>query len=139
MNRLNHIFALIVIALMASCSKATDVPSVEFRDTKVIISAKGGEITVPVVSTGVDDVNIIYSYGDRWDRDEEGNLIPAEGWITLVKVIDEYTEPTRDLIGWRSGIVLDIAPNTSGYERSATLEVRSYGVTKSLDIVQTRN
>ena len=111
----------------------------EFRDTKVIISAKGGEITVPVVSTGVDDVNIIYSYGDRWDRDEEGNLIPAEGWITLVKVIDEYTEPTRDLIGWRSGIVLDIAPNTSGYERSATLEVRSYGVTKSLDIVQTRN
>lgn len=99
MNRLNHIFALIVTALMASCSKATDVPSVEFRDTKVIISAKGGEITVPVVSTGVDDVNIIYSYGDRRDRDEEGNLIPAEGWITLVKVIDEYTEPTRDLIG----------------------------------------
>jgi len=125
------------VVLVTSCSKVTDTPSVEFRDTKIVVSAKGGELVVPVVTTGVDEVNIIYEYSDRWERDEDGNLIPMEGWIELVKVIDNYAEPTRELIEWRSGILLDIEPNT-GTERRATLEVCSYGASKRVEIVQSR-
>lgn len=125
------------VVLVTSCSKVKDTPSVEFRDTKIVVSAKGGELVVPVVTTGVDEVNIIYEYSDRWERDEDGNLIPMEGWIELVKVIDNYAEPTRELIEWRSGILLDIEPNT-GTERRATLEVWSYGASKRVEIVQSR-
>lgn len=137
MNRLMSMLLLASVVLVTSCSKVKDTPSVEFRDTKIVVSAKGGELVVPVVTTGVDEVNIIYEYSDRWERDEDGNLIPMEGWIELVKVIDNYAEPTRELIEWRSGILLDIEPNT-GTERRATLEVWSYGASKRVEIVQSR-
>ncbi|MBQ3249437.1 MAG: hypothetical protein IJB03_07220 [Alistipes sp.] len=137
MNRLMSLFLLVSMVLAASCSEETDTPSVEFRDTKIVVSANGGELIVPVVSTGVDDVNIIYEYSDRWEHDAEGNLIPADGWIELVKVIDRYSEQTRTLVDWRSGIVLNIEPNTGG-ERRATLEVCSFGASKRMEIVQSR-
>ena len=72
--------------------KIEDKPFVEFFEESIVVDAEGGEVIIPVTSTGVDNVEVIFNYYDRWDEDaENGDLTPQEGWIKLGKVINEYT------------------------------------------------
>ena len=70
-------------------NKIEDKPFVEFFDESMAVEAEGGEVIIPVTSTGVDNVEIIFDYSARWEVDEEnGDLTPQEGWIKIVKVIN---------------------------------------------------
>ena len=116
--------------------KIYDTPSVEFYEESMTLSAEGGDVIIPVLSTGVDNVTIQLSSGDRWVIEENGDKTPKDSWIKFVKVIDQYDVPTRALARWDSGISLYVEPNTSGYERTATITVSSFMVSSSIKISQ---
>ena len=117
--------------------KIEDKPFVEFFEESMTVGAEGGEVIIPVTSTGVDNVEIIFDYSDRWEVDEEnGDLTPQEGWIKIVKVINEYEVPTRALAKWDSGISIVVEPNTTGHERKATISVRSFTLHDTIEIIQ---
>jgi hypothetical protein len=116
--------------------KIYDKPSVEFYEESMSLSAEGGDVIIPVTSTGVDDVTITLPTGDSWIIDDNGDMTPVDSWIKLVKVINEYDDPTRALAKWDSGISLYVEPNTTGSERSATITVRSFMACSSIKITQ---
>lgn len=117
------IYALVVLGFTACVPE--DVPSVAFSQDTYTVSSNGGELIIPVTSTGVDNVVITYPNGDRWEVDPQtGDMTPTEGWIKLVKVINDYD--TRALAVWTSGICLEIAPNDTDSERTATITVHSF-------------
>ena len=116
--------------------KIYDTPSVKFYEESMTLSAEGGDVIIPVLSTGVDNVIIQLSSGDRWVIEENGDKTPKDSWIKFVKVIDQYDVPTRALAKWDSGISLYVEPNTTGYERSATITVSSFMVSSSIKITQ---
>ena len=117
--------------------KIEDKPKVEFYEESMTIGAEGGEMIIPVRSTGVDNVEIIYSYFDRWEVDaENGDLTPQEGWIKIVKVINEYEVPTRALAKWDSGISIVVEPNATGCERKAKISVQSFMLHDTIEIIQ---
>lgn len=117
-----------------------DEPFVEIFEESMAVEAEGGEVIIPVRSTGVDNVEIIFDYSDRWEVDEEnGDLTPQEGWIKVVKVINEYEVPTRALAKWDSGISIVVEPNTTGYERKAKISVQSFMLHDTIEIVQSAN
>lgn len=116
-----------------------DKPSVEFYEESMTLSAEGGDVIIPVNSTGVGNVTITLPTGDSWIIDENGDMTPADSWIKLVKVINEYDDPTRALAKWDSGISLYVEPNTTGYERSATITVSSFMVNDKITITQLAN
>lgn len=132
MKKLFYI-ALVMLAVV-SCKKL-DEPSVSFKETSYIVSATGGQIIIPVRSTGVDDVRITYHDDSGWEKDENGDMIPVDGWLVFEKVINNY-DATRDLAAWTSGICFDVQPNTTKYERSATVTVQSFQVTATVRITQ---
>ena len=105
----------------------------EFEQSSYVVSESGGELVIPVVSTGIDDVRVSYSHSDRWDTDQQGNLTPKEGWIEIKQVI---WDNTRALAQFNSGVVLEVEPNTSSYERRAKVIVRSFTISKSVEIIQ---
>ena len=120
--------------------KIEDKPFVEFFEESMTVGAEGGEVIIPVTSTGVDNVEVIFNYSDCWEVDEEnGDLTPQEGWIKLVKVINEYEVPTRALAKWDSGISIVVEPNTTGYERKAKISVQSFMLHDTIEIVQSAN
>ena len=130
----NILFAsLIACFALVGCGKITDTPHLEFEQSSYIVSENGGELVIPVVSTGIDDVRVSYSHSDRWNTDSQGNLTPKEGWIKIKQVI---WETTRELAVFDSGVVLEIEPNKSSYERKASVIVRSFTISKSVDIIQ---
>ena len=117
--------------------KIEDKPFVEFFEESIVVDAEGGEVIIPVTSTGVDNVEFIFSYHDSWEVDEEnGDLTPQEGWIKVVKVINEYEVPTRALAKWDSGISIVVEPNTTGYERKAKISVQSFMLHDTIEIIQ---
>ena len=130
------IFAIVAMAAFAVSCAPTDVPSVEFYEESMTVSADGGDVIIPVTSTGVDDVTIVLSRGDSWVIDENGDRTPKDSWVKIVKVIDQYDDPTRALAVWDSGIGLYVEPNTSGYERSATITVRSFMANDKITLTQ---
>lgn len=143
MKKLFFIASAVVTLFATSCEGTLgvgvikDEPKVYFEKDSMTVSAEGGEVIVPVTSTGVDDVYISFNYFDRWEVDEEtGDMTLADGWIKLVKVINEYDDSTRALPVWDSGIYIEVEPNTTGYERKATITVRSFGLTDSIEIIQ---
>ena len=114
-----------------------DKPFVEFFEESMAVEAEGGEVIIPVTSTGVDNVEFIFSYHDSWEVEEEnGDLTPQEGWIKLVKVINEYDVPTRALAKWDSGICIYVEPNTENYERKAKISVQSFMLHDTIEIIQ---
>ena len=143
MKKLFYI-AIAAVALMGvSCEQTIlpttieDKPFVEFYEESMTVGAEGGEVIIPVLSTGIDDVNISFDYFDRWETDtENGDLTPQEGWIKVVKVINEYEVPTRALAKWDSGICIVVEPNTSGHERKAMISVQSFMLHDTIEIVQ---
>ena len=143
MKKLFYI-AIAAVALMGvSCEQTIlpntieDKPFVEFYEESMSVGVEGGEVIIPVLSTGIDDVNISFDYFDRWETDaENGDLTPQEGWIKVVMVINEYEVPTRALAKWDSGIYIVVEPNTTGYERKAIISVQSFMLHDTIEIVQ---
>ncbi len=134
--------AVALVALMAatSCEKINggnviwDEPKIAFFDDQVIVDAEGGEFYIEVNSTGIDNVSL--SDDSNWVMDENGDLVPIEEWIEVVKVINEYeagADGTRSLAKWDSAIVIKVMPNDTGYGRNATLSATSF--TKSDRII----
>ena len=117
-------------------NKIYDKPSVDFYEESMTVSAEGGDLIIPVNSTGVDNVTITLPTGDSWVIEENGDMTPADSWIKLVKVINEYDDPTRALAKWDSGISLQVEPNTTGYERTATIVVHSFQAIDTIVLTQ---
>ena len=112
-----------------------DTPVVSFSQEEYTVSSKGGELIIPVNSTGVDDVQITYQSGlDAWEIDPETGDKTPSGWIKVVKVIERYD--TRDLAQWTSGIYLQIDPNERGVERIGYVTVSSFMAEAKVTIKQ---
>ena len=129
-------FLILAVAALAMVGCAIeDIPSVSFNEESYTVSSNGGELIIPVNSTGVDEVSISYQSGmDAWEVDPEtGDRTPA-GWIKVVKLIEHYD--TRALAQWTSGIVLQIEPNERGVERIGYVTVRSFMAEKTVTIKQ---
>ncbi len=129
------VLAVAAIALMGCAIK--DTPVVEFSESSYTVSSEGGELIIPVSSTGVDEVRISYQSGmDAWEviDPETGDRVPS-GWIKVVKVIEHY-EQTRELAQWQSGIYLQIEPNEGGVERIGYVTVRSFMAEAKVTIKQ---
>ena len=129
------VLAVAAIAMVGCMIK--DIPSVSFSEENYSVSSEGGELIIPVSSTGVDDVHITYRHGDdAWEYDQEtGDKTPTGGWIKVVKVIKSYDQ-TRDLAQWTSGIYLQIEPNTVGAERVGYVTVSSFTAEARVTIKQ---
>lgn len=130
-------FLILAVAAIAMVGCAIeDTPVVSFYEDSYTVSSKGGELIIPVSSTGVDGVEITYrSSMDAWEVDPETGDRTPSGWIKLVKVIEHY-EQTRDLAQWDSGIYLQIEPNESGVERIGYVTVRSFMAEEKVTIKQ---
>ena len=129
-------FLILAVAAIAMVGCAIeDTPVVSFSQESYTVSSEGGELIIPVSSTGVDGVEITYqSSMDAWEIDPEtGDRTPA-GWVKVVKVIEHYD--TRALAQWDSGIVLQVDPNKSGVERVAYVTVRSFMAEEKVTIKQ---
>ena len=105
---------------LIGCNKITDNPKISFNEEVYTVAATGGELIIPVNSTGIDNVNIYYQRdGEHWQVDPEtGDRIPVDGWLKLTKLIENYSV-TRELAQWTSGLQLAVEPNTTGVERTA--------------------
>jgi hypothetical protein len=143
MKKLFFVAIAAIAVLGVSCEntfvpgKIEDKPFVEFFEESMSVGAEGGEVIIPVTSTVVDNVEVIFNYSDRWEVDEEnGDLTPQEGWIKVVKVINEYEVPTRALAKWDSGICIVVEPNATGYERKAKISVQSFMLHDTIEIIQ---
>lgn len=129
------VLAVAAIALMGCAIE--DTPVVQFNEESYTVSSEGGELIIPVSSTGVDEVRISYQSGmDAWEviDPETGDRVPS-GWIKVVKVIEHY-EQTRELAQWQSGIYLQIEPNEGGVERIGYVTVRSFMAEAKVTIKQ---
>lgn len=136
MRRLVIIAAIAIGFVACSRNMETDIPSVSFSQDTYAVSRDGGEVIIPVRSTGVDNVTITYPNGDMWDVDPDTGDMTPSGWITLVKVINQYEPATRDLAEWTSGLCLEIEPNDTDYERTATITVSSFTAEASITVRQ---
>ena len=129
-------FLILAVAALAMAGCAIeDKPAVSFYEESYTVSSDGGELIIPVNSTGVDGVEITYqSSMDAWEIDPEtGDRTPG-GWIKVEKLIEHYD--TRALAQWTSGIVLQIEPNNGGVERVGYVTVRSFMIEKKVTIKQ---
>lgn len=132
-------FALMGVALLLS---GCDIPSAEFEEKVYTVVSHGQVITIPVLTTGVDEIEIRSSEGGEfqeivWTTDDGYELDVRRNaeWIELVDFIDSYPA-TRALAEWRSGIKLQIAPNTSSKARHAIIQVCSFGAHAKVKIKQ---
>lgn len=145
MKRIKFIAAIaVMVVAVVSCERTIvhegiimDIPFVEFKEESVAVEPEGGEMVIPVTSTGVDNVVIDFQPADNWEMDpESGDMTPKDGWIKLVKVIDQYDDSTRALPTWDSGISIVVEPNHTGYERRAWITVQSFTKSDTIVVVQ---
>lgn len=142
MKRVIKLMVLAVAVLgSVACEKTIvgkiwDEPKINFLEESITVAAEGGELTVALNSTGVDNAYIVNYGRDSWETDEEGNMTPKEDWVEIVEIINEYEPQTRALAQWQSGIVIRVKPNDTGAERNATLYARSFTVTDQITITQ---
>lgn len=144
MKRVFSLLALFAAIILSSCQGGLesgeqpgltiDKAIVEFEQEKYTLPAGGGEVIIPVVSTGIDFATIRYSFEDSWDFDINGNMVPRDGWISLT-VIPNYPE-SRLLPQGRSGVQLTVKPNERISGRSATLIIGSFNLMKSVQLYQ---
>ena len=111
-----------------------DTPEINFDQEQMSVAAEGGDYIIKVVSTGVDDVYVLF---DNLQHGENGDLYPGEEWITINKVIYHYDEDaTRELPSYISGIDITVAPNTTGTTRKARIYATSFNKTDTIEIIQ---
>ena len=130
-------FLIMAVAAFAMVGCAIeDTPAISFYEESYTVSKEGGELIIPVNSTGVDEVSISYqSSMDAWEVDPETGDRTPSGWIKVVKLIEHY-EQTRDLAQWDSGIYLQIEPNEEGAERIGYVTVSSFMAEQKVTIKQ---
>ena len=130
-------FLIMAVAAFAMVGCAIeDTPAISFYEESYTVSKEGGELIIPVNSTGIDAVTISYrSSMDAWEVDPETGDRTPSGWIKVVKLIEHY-EQTRDLAQWDSGIYLQIEPNEEGAERIGYVTVSSFMLEKKVTIKQ---
>jgi hypothetical protein len=134
--KIHAIVFLALTTIVLSCAK-WDIPAISVAQEEYLVDSNGGEITIPVTSTGIDDVTIKLGYSDRWNTDPaNGDRTPATPWISVSKVIEDYPQ-TRDLLSWTSGVVLIIEPNKTTSKREAIVLISSFSKTESVKVVQT--
>jgi len=134
-KKLKSIICFSLACCFISCIKQ-DIPSISVGQKEYVIDSYGGEITIPVTSTGIDDVNIVFGYYDKWDiNPNNGDRTPKAPWITVSQIIEEYPQ-TKALASWESGIVLRIEPNESADTREATVQFRSFSRTADIKVTQ---
>ena len=133
------IYAIVIFALTSffvSCGRLLDTPAISVAQEEYLVDSNGGEITIPVTSTGIDDVTIKLGYSDRWNTDPaNGDRTPATPWISVSKVIEDYPQ-TRDLLSWTSGVVLNIEQNKTTFKREAIVQISSFSKTAYVKVVQ---
>lgn len=110
MKRLFALLLLLSTTLLTGC----DIPEVDFYERSYEVSAAGGEMIIPVNSTGLDEVGIKY-YGSN-----------NKDWCEVVEIIDHY-DMTRALAEWDSGIKIKFTPNNTGKRRSVRIVATSFG------------
>lgn len=132
------IYAIVIFALTSffvSCGRL-DTPAISVAQEEYLVDSNGGEITIPVTSTGIDDVTIKLGYSDRWNTDPaNGDRTPATPWISVSKVIEDYPQ-TRALLSWTSAVVLNIEQNKTTFKREAIVQIRSFSKTANVKVVQ---
>ena len=134
-------FLILAVASVAlvSCERVIpnmiwDTPEINFDQEQMSVAAEGGDYIIKVVSTGVDDVYVLF---DNLQHGENGDLYPGEEWITLNEVIYDYDEnATRDLPLFISGVDITVAPNTTGMTRKARIYATSFNKTDTIEIIQ---
>lgn len=132
--KIHTIVILALTILFMSCAKR-DIPAISVAQQEYIVDSNGGEITIPVTSTGIGDVSIV-SNSDRWNTDpNNGDLTPAEPWISVTKVIRNYPQ-TKALLSWTSGVVLSIEQNKGIRKREAIVQISSYYKMAKVKVVQ---
>lgn len=137
MKTIKYFFILAVASVALSSCAIEDNPEIRFDLQQLNVDAEGGDYTIKVTSTGIDNVNI-YFYNLEYD--EDGNLQPGEQWITLNEVIYDYDEnATRDLPLFISGVDITVAPNTTGVTRKARIYAESFNKTDTIEIIQLAN
>ena len=133
------IHAIVILALttiFVSCAK-WDKPSISIEHEEYLVDSNGGEITIPVTSTHIDDVSVAFDYYDRWNIDSNnGDRTPKDPWITVSQIIENFPQ-TKALASWRSGVVLTVEPNESAEKREATVIISSFTKTASVKVIQT--
>ncbi len=124
---LKFVMVLVVVTTFPYCQTIDDVPEVKIEKESYTVAPEGGTLHIPVLSTGIDQVRVSYreSYYEWETNPENGDLYPVDGWITIERVINNYPE-TRDLPSFRQGVSIRFAPNNSGVERQAIIEVISF-------------
>ncbi|MBR5852577.1 MAG: BACON domain-containing protein [Alistipes sp.] len=110
-----------------------DIPSVSFSNEEFPVAQAGGDFIIPVSSTGVSNVVVHYGNGNGWTLEENGDRIPNE-WCKVVRLIEHYE--TRELASWQSGVEIHVEPNESGSERTAQIEVKSFGASDFITVRQ---
>lgn len=110
MKRLFALLLLLSTATFTSC----DIPDVDFYERSYEVSAAGGEMIIPVHSTGIDNVRISYLGSNNKD------------WCEVVEIIDHY-DMTQALAEWDSGIKIKFLPNNSGKRRVVRIVATSFG------------
>lgn len=140
-----YLFLVVAALCMASCEEVKedilmDVPEIEFEESEITLGAEAvEEFIIPLLSTGVDEVSIHHmgSIYDNWDVDEEsGDLTPKESWIEIVRVINEYDNPTRALRVWKSAVVVRIKANDTGRQRKAVITASSFTKSDQVTLIQ---
>ena len=133
--KIHTIVILALTILFMSCAKR-DIPAISVAQQEYIVDSNGGEITIPVTSTGIDDVTIKLGYSDRWNTDpNNGDRTPAAPWISVTKVIENYPQ-TKALPSWTSGVVLSIEQNKSTFKREAIVQISSFTKKAKVNVVQ---
>lgn len=126
--------AIIAITLFtASGCVVKDIPSVSFSNEEFPVAQAGGDFIIPVSSTGVSNVVVYYGNGNGWTLEENGDRIPNE-WCKVVRLVEHYE--TRALASWQSGVEIHVEPNDTGSERTAQIEVKSYGASDFITVRQ---
>ena len=127
--------AIIAITLFtASGCVVKDIPSVSFSSEEFPVAQAGGDFIIPVSSTGVDNVLVHYHHpGNGWTVDENGDRIPNE-WCKVIRLVEHYE--TRALASWQSGVEIHVEPNDTGSERTAQIEVKSFGASDFITVRQ---
>lgn len=142
---MKYLLCAVAVLCMASCEEVKedilmDVPKVNFEEEQITVGAEGAEeLIIPLKSTGVDDVFIVYRGGtdENWNVDSEsGDLTPKEPWIEIVRVINDYDDTTRALAMWKSAVVVRIKANEGHAARQAIIEARSFTKSDQLTIIQ---
>ena len=132
--KIHTIVILALTILFMSCAR--DIPAISVAQQEYIVDSNGGEITIPVTSTGIGDVSIELSNSDKWNTDpNNGDRTPVAPWISVTKVIENYPQ-TKALPSWTSGVVLSIEQNKSTFKREAIVQISSFSKTANVKVVQ---